>query len=73
MTRNAGKVAAKDRLQELEESIAPLRHALFAACRSQGRIRVPKADLEGVKVSDRVDIKQDALTGDLLLTFVAGE
>ncbi len=72
MRRNAGKVTTKDRLEELESSISPLRHALFAVCRAQGRIRVSKADLDAVQPSDHIDMKQDPLTGDLMMTFVQG-
>lgn len=72
MARNAQNVSAKDRLQELEESIAPLRTALFAAVREAGRLRVSKANLESIGPSDRLDLKVDPISGDLMLTYVPG-
>lgn len=70
---NALNVEAKDELKALREGMAPLRQALFGILRSQGRVRVPKADYEALGEHDRIDFKVDPMTGDLMMTYVPGE
>lgn len=60
--------AADKRMMALQKT----RHMFFAFVRSQGRIRIPRPDLECVTDKDKIDVKVDKGSGELVVTFVDG-
>lgn len=68
-TTETGKMVSIDERRLL--SMMKQRHMLAALCRAQGRVRIPRGDLDKITQRDKLDVKVQE-NGDLVVTFVEG-